>query len=1101
MHIAITHKRSNKNTGIYNGSPKGPNNFDSQHNSLKKEANENNQMICDTVENLLTQQIIKHNSPANKTLNEAKLPSQEEVKNEISKPWIKKLGMKPPLTKLDELFNSREEKKLQKKTIFQEKCKKTLISNNIILSFIFKNGPNAVDYLQNSSLMSSSKLINVDNLELEMEKEKMKSVRVNSLLLKRLNMLIKKGSQKIRIMHKFKTVFDSLSEDELDINLVPNWFNFHPNNPYIRLWGMIAEFSLLFSSMYFPLVLAFELDSASKLSLMIEISLDIVIIINIFLSLLTGFYEKSNVNYNLFKIVDKIGLGSIVFKSITSMPFALIILAVDNISDPNVLYFREVSLFFKTFRFISLFKWMTLTTVSEGKEEFGKGNRSKASKKKKNFNPYKDIIIAAVVRVVVLFLLFIVITHIVACVWLYLGKHEQLTYGNSWIIKSGLQNEKTNTIYAAAFYFSLVTIFTIGYGDIIPSTINERGFLLFFLIFASIINAYFISALSSLVQQLESKPDMSKTLNLIDELNQEFSLSSKFRQELINSLETNDNYVRKNQNNFIIDLPIAARQMIYHGMYAKKIANLKYFDGVSTNEDFLRFVIPMLNYGIYKEEDSIVISGLRVENLFMLAEGKLNVDMDFNYCYFNIAKIHRYFHFGDIHMINREISSVNIKVASKKAVIFTLDRDSLKQLKLNFSEQSRKIMKISLKLYNLIEERRVLAAQCYNKFGDFENYRKDLMKKYNTQMFEEMNEEYLMNEHNTDSSFTGSSTTALTQRALMSCQLSKVNSLVNQLKSSVKDSERPSEYNSSNSSKRLLKGYLHNQTNSKQKLKETLKHTHKKENTSMFKKKTFKEETFHKSLEDQVSYKLSEKFKMKMLLKKYREDECHLSFRYSNQSIMTHIKTRVDETETCCDEVLKISPRKKLPSGILHRKVIKNENYKKIEVPTINHSSRNNQKCLIKGHICIPEIKPADAYTSSQVSQSNIHLINKSTAKGASKSDKIICSTFRTNNNSKSQPKMIQFDETLTINNRVNSEFKKPQKKVKKNEELVDMLYNQMIESSEEDNEKMLTKIVSNMYQTSKVMTVKKPTIFKQKIDESKRHKLFVKERKLRSKK
>ena len=537
----------------------------------------------------------------------------------------------------------------------------------------------------------------------------------------------------------FKNVFDSLSENELDMDYHANWYNFHPENKFRKFWIILSDVCLLISAIYFPLMLALINDFVENNGyIYFETVIDIVLIIEHIIKFLTGFYDKEFINYNFFKIILSFSMPSLIFYTLTCLPLSIIALLMKiTINDYYMINeYRRATIIFKFFRFIALFKWMNVSSLTQKENTTVKVTKHK-KEENHNINPKKDILIAGLIRVMVLFVLFVIITHIFACIWMYIGKDCFKVEGNSWIFRSNLTTD--SEIYAAAFYFCLVTIFSIGYGDIIAVTYRERSFLLFFLMFASVIYAYFISALSSLVQQFNVKPDMSKTLNLIDDLVKEYNISSTLRQNLINSVENNDIIIKKIRAELILSMPKKTQMDLYEGMFYKKIKNLKYFSEINNNEDFIRFVIFLLEYKVYRKGDYVITSGQLVENLFMLSDGKINVDLDFKYEYFTIAKIQKNYHYGDILMFARATSHVYLKVSTSKAFVFLLNQEHLVHLKLNFPEHSKKVTKISLKINSLIEERRKMAMEYFDRNGHFDGFRIVLMKQFKKRFMNEIN--------------------------------------------------------------------------------------------------------------------------------------------------------------------------------------------------------------------------------------------------------------------------------------------------------------------------------------------------------------------------
>jgi hypothetical protein len=59
--------------------------------------------------------------------------------------------------------------------------------------------------------------------------------------------------------------------------------------------------------------------------------------------------------------------------------------------------------------------------------------------------------------------------------------------------------------YINSFYFSVVTMSTIGYGDISPITDDEKLFMIFMSLFASMLFGYTINSLATIFADYEQK--------------------------------------------------------------------------------------------------------------------------------------------------------------------------------------------------------------------------------------------------------------------------------------------------------------------------------------------------------------------------------------------------------------------------------------------------------------------------------------------------------------------------------------------------------------------------------------------------------------------
>jgi hypothetical protein len=87
------------------------------------------------------------------------------------------------------------------------------------------------------------------------------------------------------------------------------------------------------------------------------------------------------------------------------------------------------------------------------------------------------------------------------CLFIFLGKNS---YPN-WIIKLNIQDESHINIFLASLYFIIVTITTVGYGDITGDTIPEIIFQVLLLIIGTIAYSFIISYISNYIIKSNKK--------------------------------------------------------------------------------------------------------------------------------------------------------------------------------------------------------------------------------------------------------------------------------------------------------------------------------------------------------------------------------------------------------------------------------------------------------------------------------------------------------------------------------------------------------------------------------------------------------------------
>jgi hypothetical protein len=84
--------------------------------------------------------------------------------------------------------------------------------------------------------------------------------------------------------------------------------------------------------------------------------------------------------------------------------------------------------------------------------------------------------------IIKLFFIILVINHIFACMWIKLHfiQIKENSFSLTWLSPLDIENEGDwLNMWINAFYFSNVTMITVGYGDILPKTPAEKLFNVF----------------------------------------------------------------------------------------------------------------------------------------------------------------------------------------------------------------------------------------------------------------------------------------------------------------------------------------------------------------------------------------------------------------------------------------------------------------------------------------------------------------------------------------------------------------------------------------------------------------------------------------------
>ena len=78
-------------------------------------------------------------------------------------------------------------------------------------------------------------------------------------------------------------------------------------------------------------------------------------------------------------------------------------------------------------------------------------------------------------RLVLFLLLFLLCSHVLACIWSFIGSLENKK-SDSWLGKISMTGSSNFEKYITSLYYIITTICTVGYGDITPITVTEKIF-------------------------------------------------------------------------------------------------------------------------------------------------------------------------------------------------------------------------------------------------------------------------------------------------------------------------------------------------------------------------------------------------------------------------------------------------------------------------------------------------------------------------------------------------------------------------------------------------------------------------------------------------
>ena len=528
-----------------------------------------------------------------------------------------------------------------------------------------------------------------------------------------------------KLFRKKNSIYDSDSVDEEhDEQIDDNYIN--PESTLKIIFDcMIAVFTI-YSFVITPVEIAFLHlwnDEFRHLFFLFGIFIDISFIIDVFLGFYTAYFDLSDELIIDSKVIVKRYLTSwFVLDVITALPYSSLINFYLIFNKDSFFYESSYKMFCNydlvLLHLLKLIKAMKLLKISVNNYLFQQiFNWTIES------NVGKELLIYTTAAV------FMICIHLLSCMFIFLGYQS---YPN-WIIAQNIEPKDYSEVYMAGLYFLCLTIFGIGYGDVLTTNINERIFNLFLLTVGLMLYSWLVSALSRIKEKMETNLDDEK----ISLFGQEIELLEKMKKEypkmpidLYFNIQRFIYYkYEKMENNpkvLFDNLPYNIQKALVFTMYKPVIENFVFFKKFY-NEDFIMKVLTMFNPVIYYRKEKIVTAGEFMDEMYFVKKGRLAIDLpvpaqlseqivraqkikkmsrfgggidddkpDPEEEFIKLLDIRTNEHYGDIMLCLNEPSPLNVRVGSKKVELYSLKKSDIVDLSTTYTKIWRDMVENSL---------------------------------------------------------------------------------------------------------------------------------------------------------------------------------------------------------------------------------------------------------------------------------------------------------------------------------------------------------------------------------------------------------------------
>ncbi|KAK3132094.1 hypothetical protein QOZ80_6AG0515690 [Eleusine coracana subsp. coracana] len=232
-------------------------------------------------------------------------------------------------------------------------------------------------------------------------------------------------------------------------------------------------------------------------------------------------------------------------------------------------------------------------------------------------------------RIVKLIVVELYCTHTAACIFYYLATTlPQSMEGNTWIGSLTLGDTSYANFrdidltkrYITSLYFAIVTMATVGYGDIHAVNVREMIFVMIYVSFDMVLGAYLIGTATALiVKGSRTERFRDKMKEVIRYMNRN-KLGKDIREQIKGHLrlQYESSYT---EVSILQDIPVSIRAKVSETLYKPYIESIPLFKGCSA--EFIQQIVIRLQEEFFLPGEVILEQGSAVDQLYFVCYGAL----------------------------------------------------------------------------------------------------------------------------------------------------------------------------------------------------------------------------------------------------------------------------------------------------------------------------------------------------------------------------------------------------------------------------------------------------------------------------------------------
>ena len=445
---------------------------------------------------------------------------------------------------------------------------------------------------------------------------------------------------------------------------------FHPENKLRTSWDFFVLAVTVLGAIVIPLSLVFDLSSSPAAASVLWI-IPAVFVADILVQFNTAFYRLGRTVTRGGSIAVRYLKSWFVMDLLAALPLGLIINSF--VGDPGT-----------ALLLISLNPLLKLIHSGTVLYRIG-GSR---------INP-------AILRLVLLVFWILLVAHLVSCGWI--------------MISGNPQNLDSVPLYIRAFYWTITTLTTIGYGDITPAGSVQTVFVIFIELLGAAMYGMIIGNIANLIANIDVAKSQYK--DKLDKINA-FLNYRNIPRDLQRKINDYYSYLWESRRGYdesavLGDLPIALKTTVALQINREIIEKVPLFQ--TAGEDLIREIVLNLTPVVFTPGDTIVTAGEVGFQMYFISQGSVDVlsaDKQTVYATLTAGQF-----FGEISLLLSMPRTATIR-AREYCDLYRLDKDNFDRVIQRYPDFAERI--------NELAEKRKAESEAIQKTKESESKEKEI---------------------------------------------------------------------------------------------------------------------------------------------------------------------------------------------------------------------------------------------------------------------------------------------------------------------------------------------------------------------------------------